>query len=85
MSSPDTVPSKSAIEFWSGNPKLISRDSFLQIAEFIAPKPRDKSMPVLRNVLAGLSPTGGEFFEGYIHMKPRFVRIVDKFSRFDAD
>ena len=43
------------------------------ITEFIKPKPDDLTMPVLKNLLGSLCPTGGEFFEGYIHGKPQFI------------
>ena len=39
-------------------------------------------MPVLKGLLTGLSPYGGEFFEGYIHKKPQFIIIVDKFTEY---
>ena len=67
-------PFKSAevIKFlWSLN--LKSRDCFLLINEFIEPAPNDYTMPVHANFVGSLSPTGNEFFEKYIHMKPQFI------------
>ena len=39
-------------------------------------------MPVLKNLLGSLSPTGSEFYEGYIYKKPQFILLVDKFTEY---
>ena len=39
-------------------------------------------MPVLSNLFGMMSPIGSEFFEGYIHRKPQFIIIVDKFTEY---
>ena len=82
MSSPESIPSESAVQFLWNNHKLKSRDCFLQISEFITPMPNDDKMPVLKNLLICLRPTGKEFFEGYILEKNQFIQIVDKFTEY---
>jgi len=39
--------------------KLKSRDAFLLIGEFITPKVSDYNMPVLKDLMYCLGPTGG--------------------------
>ena len=39
-------------------------------------------MPQLEILLTSLSPIGKKFFEGYIHKKPQFILMVDKFTKY---
>ena len=83
----ENVPTSSAVEFLH-TLKLKSRASFLLILAFIRPKPRDYTMPVLKNLLGKLSPNGDQFFDKYIYgdyKGVQFICVVDSFTDYYAN